>query len=101
MSKAAVDQLTSCAALELAPKGVRVNGVNPGVIVTDIHRRSGMTDDDYARFLERQRTVHPLGRVGGVDEVAQSIAFLASGDAAFITGEHLHIDGGRHAACLR
>jgi len=102
MSKAALDQMTSCTALELASKGVRVNSVNPGVIVTEIHKRGGMSDDDYAKFLEHQtETAHPLGRVGDVEEVAQAIAFLASGNASFITGEHLHLDGGRHATCLR
>ena len=49
MSKAAVDHLTRSVALETAGRGVRVNAVNPGVIVTDVHRRSGMTDDQYAK----------------------------------------------------
>ena len=47
MSKAAVDQLTRCSALELAGRGVRVNAVNPGVIVTELHRRAGMDADKY------------------------------------------------------
>ena len=101
LSKAAMDQMTRCTALELAPKGVRVNSVNPGVIVTEIHKRAGMSDDEYAKFLEDSKTAHPLGRVGDAEEVAQAIAFLASSNASFITGELLHIDGGRHAACLR
>jgi len=100
-SIAAVDQMTSCTALELAAKGVRVNSVNPGVIVTGNQKRAGMSDDAYAKFLERSRTTHPLGRVGDAEEVAQGIAFLASSNASFITGEHLHVDGGRHATCLR
>jgi len=100
LSKAAVDQLTRCTALELASKGVRVNSVNPGVTVTEIHKRAGMSDDEYAKFFERSKTTHPLGRVGDVEEVAQAIAFLASSSVSFITGELLHIDGGRHAACL-
>jgi len=101
MAKAAVDQMTSCTALELAPKGVRVNSVNPGVIVTEVHKRGGLSDDAYAKFLEHSKTTHPLGRVGDAEEVAQAIAFLASSNASFITGEHLHIDGGRHATCFR
>lgn len=96
MAKAAVDQMTSCTALELASKGVRVNSVNPGVIVTEVHKRGGLSDDDYANFLERCKTSHPLGRVGDPEEVAQAIAFLASSNAAFITGEHLHVDEGRN-----
>src|SRR5688500_8378505 len=77
VSKAAVDQLTRCAALELAPKGIRVNAVNPGVVVTQIHRRGGMSEDDYAAFLEHSKTTHPLGRVGDAEEVADLILFLA------------------------
>ena len=101
MSKAALDQMTKCTALELASKGVRVNGVNPGVIITEVHKRAGMSDDVYAEFLEHSKTSHPLGRVGQADEVAQAIAFFASSNASFITGEHIHIDGGRHATCFR
>jgi len=100
MSKAAVDQMTRCIALELASKGVRVNSVNPGVIVTEAHKRAGLSDAAYAEFIERAKSMHPLGRVGDVEEVAQAIAFLASNHALFITGEHIHIDGGRHATCF-
>ena len=64
VSKAGVDQLTRCAALELAPKGVRVNAVNPGVVVTEIHKRGGMSEENYEKFLEHSRTTHPIGRVG-------------------------------------
>ena len=101
MSKAAIDQMTSCTALELASKGVRVNSVNPGVTVTEFHKRAGLSDETYATFLEHSKSTHPLGRAGDPEEVAQAIAFLASSNASFITGEHLHIDGGRHATCFR
>lgn len=101
MSKSAVDQFTNCVALELADRGVRVNSVNPGVIVTDIHRRGGMDDKAYAAFLEHSKTTHALGRAGNVIEVAESIAFLASERASFITGVQLPVDGGRHAICPR
>ena len=101
VSKAGVDQLTRCAALELAPHGVRVNAVNPGVVVTNLHRRSGVTEDSYAAFLERSRETHPLGRPGDADEIAELIVFLASDRAAWITGETISIDGGRHLTCAR
>ena len=77
MSKAAIDQMTSCTALELAAKGVRVNSVNPGITDTAIYKRGGMSDDDIAKLRERCKTTHPLGRIGNVEDVAQAIAFLA------------------------
>jgi NAD(P)-dependent dehydrogenase (short-subunit alcohol dehydrogenase family) len=101
VSKAGLDQLTRCAALELAPKGVRVNAVNPGVVVTEIHKRGGMSDENYAAFLERSKTTHPLGRVGMASEVAELILFLASERAAWITGATYSIDGGRANTCAR
>jgi NAD(P)-dependent dehydrogenase (short-subunit alcohol dehydrogenase family) len=101
VSKSAIDQLTRCAALELAPRGVRVNAVNPGVTVTNLHRRSGMTEEQYAAFLERSKETHPLGRAGQADEIADLIVFLASDKAGWMTGETIPIDGGRHLTCAR
>lgn len=101
VSKAAVDQLTHCAALELASKGVRVNAVNPGVVVTSLHRRGGMSEEAYAAFLEHSKTTHPLGRVGQPEEVAELIYFLASPRAGWITGGSYPIDGGRSQTCAR
>ncbi len=101
VSKAGVDQLTRCAALELASKGVRVNAVNPGVVVTNLHRRSGVNEENYAAFLERSKETHPLGRPGVPEEIAELIAFLASDRAGWITGETISIDGGRHLTCAR
>lgn len=101
VSKAGIDQLTRCAALELAPRGIRVNAVNPGVVVTNLHRRSGMAEDAYAAFLERSRGTHPLGRPGEANEIAELIFFLASQAASWITGETIAIDGGRHLTCAR
>ncbi len=100
-SKSAVDQLTRCAALDFAPKGVRVNAVNPGVVVTNLHRRSGMAEDQYAKFLERSKETHPIGRAGQPEEIAQLILFLASERSGWITGETIAIDGGRHLTCAR
>lgn len=101
VSKAALDQLTRCAALEMAPLGVRVNAVNPGVTVTNLHRRSGMAEPQYAAFLERSKETHPLGRPGQPEEVADLIVFLASDRAQWMTGETIPIDGGRHLTCAR
>jgi NAD(P)-dependent dehydrogenase (short-subunit alcohol dehydrogenase family) len=101
VSKAAVDQLTRCSALELAPKGIRVNAVNPGVIVTNLHKRGGMADEDYEKFLENSKKTHPIGRTGTPEEVADLIYFLASEKAGWITGATYEIDGGRSQTCAR
>jgi NAD(P)-dependent dehydrogenase (short-subunit alcohol dehydrogenase family) len=101
VSKAALDQLTRCAAIELAASGVRVNAVNPGVTVTNLHRRGGMGEEQYDTFLNRAKETHPLGRPGQPEEVADLILFLASQRASFITGETIAVDGGRHLTCAR
>uniref|UniRef100_A0A0A1XE75 Uncharacterized oxidoreductase TM_0325 n=1 Tax=Zeugodacus cucurbitae TaxID=28588 RepID=A0A0A1XE75_ZEUCU len=101
ISKMGLDQFTRCIALELAPKGVRANCVNPGVIVTNIHKRGGMDEETYQKFLEHSKTTHALGRPGTVEEVANAITFLASDLATFTTGTSLSVDGGRHAMCPR
>ena len=101
VSKAGVDQLTRCSALELAPKGVRVNAVNPGVVVTNLHRNGGMNEEAYAKFLEHSKDTHPLGRAGSPEEVAELILFLASDKAGWITGVTYSIDGGRAQTCFR
>lgn len=101
VSKAALDQLTRCASLELAAKGVRVNAVNPGVVVTEIHKRGGMNDEAYAAFLEHSKTTHPLGRTGRPEEIADLVLFLASEQASWITGATYSIDGGRAQTCAR
>lgn len=101
VSKAGVDQLTRCVALELAPKGIRVNAVNPGVVVSNLHKRGGMADEDYQKFLKNSKATHPLGRVGDAKEVAELIYFLASEKASWITGATYEIDGGRAQTCAR
>jgi NAD(P)-dependent dehydrogenase (short-subunit alcohol dehydrogenase family) len=101
VSKSALDHLTRCAALELAPKGVRVNAVNPGVTVSNLPRRGGMTDEAYEAFLVRSRETHPLGRPGQPDDIADLIVFLASDGAKWMTGETIPVDGGRHLTCAR
>lgn len=101
VSKSGMDQLTRCAALEMAPFGVRVNCVNPGVTITNLHKRGGMDEAQYAAFLQRSKETHPLGRPGQPEEVAALILFLASDAAAWMTGETIPVDGGRHLTCLR
>jgi len=102
MSKAALDHFTRCLALELAPFGVRVNSVNPAVIETEFQRNMGMSEETYQKFLDAARQSHAIGRVGKVDDVAKSIAFLASNDmSSFITGTILAVDGGKAIMCPR
>lgn len=101
VSKAALDQLTRCSALDFAPKGIRVNAVNPGVVVTELHRSGGMSEEAYAAFLEHSKTTHPLGRWGEASEIAELIFFLASEKAGWITGAIVSIDGGRALTCMR
>jgi len=101
VSKAGLDQLTRCAALELAPKGVRINAVNPGVTRTELHRRGGMDENAYQAFLEHSQTTHPIGRVGEAKEIADLIIFLISPHAGWITGVTYSVDGGRAQTCAR
>jgi len=101
VSKAAIDQFTRCTALELATKGVRVNAVNPGVVITNLHKRGGMEEKAYEEFLEHSKVTHPIGRPGTPEEVAELIYFLASDKASWITGATYAIDGGRGETCAR
>lgn len=89
-SKGAVDTLTIGLAKELGPKGIRVNAVRPGIIDTEIHASVGRP--------ERVKELGPacaLGRAGAADEVAQSIYWLISDDASYVTGSILDVSGGR------
>ena len=97
-SKGAIVSFTKTTAVDFAKQGIRVNSVAPAVIDTPLSRYSLSTakDPDAMRAWRIQR--HPMGRIGEVDEVARAIAFLASDEASFITGEVLMIDGGWTAA---
>ena len=96
MSKAALDQFTKCIALELAPKNVRVNSVNPATILTGFLNFLNMDEKAYEAFLEASKGRHALGRVGTVEETSNAIAFLACNElSSFITGTLLAVDGGR------
>jgi NAD(P)-dependent dehydrogenase (short-subunit alcohol dehydrogenase family) len=90
-SKHAVVGLTKAAALENARLGIRVNVVAPGVIDTDMG--AGFASDLKISMQEFGR-VHPVGRVGTPDEVANAVLWLCSSDASFVTGHTLMIDGG-------
>ena len=86
--------------MNLAPHGVRVNAVNPGVVVTELHTVTGAIPD-YAGFLERSKSTHPIGRVGRPEEVASLVLYLSSDEAGWITGACYSIDGGRALASAR
>jgi NAD(P)-dependent dehydrogenase (short-subunit alcohol dehydrogenase family) len=94
VSKAAVDMLTRCVALDLASHGIRVNAVNPGVVRTELHTVTGAVAD-YEAFVERSKTTHPLGRIGKPEEIADAILFLCSKQAGWVTGVTMPVDGGR------
>jgi NAD(P)-dependent dehydrogenase (short-subunit alcohol dehydrogenase family) len=100
-SKAAVDMIVQSAAIELAPKKVRVNAINPGVVVTELHTTAGLDPERYSAFLERSKSTHPLGRPGTAEEVAALACFLVSDEAGWITGQLASIDGGRALTSLR
>ncbi len=92
-SKGAIAMLTKTMAAELGPHGIRVNALCPGKIATQLQRDA--EDREYVARFERERI--PLGRSGTAEEVAAAYAFLASDEAAFITGELLVVDGGQLA----
>ena len=89
-SKAAVVGLTKSAALEFAPKGVRINAICPAIIETDMTEQIRGDEQSRAYLLSR----HPVGRFGQSEEVAASVLYLCSPEASFITGIALPLDGG-------
>jgi NAD(P)-dependent dehydrogenase (short-subunit alcohol dehydrogenase family) len=89
-SKAAVDALTLGLARELARDGVRVNSVAPGLVATDLHESSGISER-----LEKLAPTIPLGRAASPEEIAEAILFLLSDAASYVTGTVLRVAGGR------
>jgi 3-oxoacyl-[acyl-carrier protein] reductase len=89
-AKAGIIGLTKAVARELAPRGITANAVAPGFVETD------MTRDLPEKTREAMLAQIPLGRPGGVEEVAAAVSFLASDKAAYITGQVLHVNGGMY-----
>jgi len=90
-TKASVDAITSVLAKELAPRKIRVNAVNPGMIATEGVVSAGFHEGDMRKWIE---SATPMGRIGKVEEIASVVAFLASDAASYVTGETLHATGG-------
>ena len=94
VSKGAINQLTKVMSLNLVQHGIRVNGIGPGTILTELAKQAVMSSPE-ARHTILSRT--PMGRCGEPQEVASIAAFLASDDASYMTGQTLYVDGGRLA----
>jgi len=90
-SKAAVDAITRTLAKELGSRRIRVNSINPGMVVTEGVVSAGLDKGDFRQMLEAQT---PLGRIGQADDIAPAAVFFASDDSKWITGETLVIAGG-------
>ncbi|WP_322047939.1 glucose 1-dehydrogenase [Paraburkholderia sp. J67] len=90
-TKGAVDAITGSLARELGPRKIRVNTINPGVIVTEGAQSAGVIGSEFESSAVSQT---PLGRVGSPDDIASIAVFLASEDAKWLTGEHIIASGG-------
>jgi len=90
-TKAAVDAITRSLAKELGPRNIRVNAINPGMVETEGVHAAGFLESEFRKQLEAQT---PLGRIGQPHDIAPAVVFLASADAAWITGETLRVAGG-------
>lgn len=94
VSKAGLNMLSDHIAVEYGPRGIRSNTLMPGVIETELHRAVMDALPNGAELEEELRGRHPIGRFGGVEEVADACVFLCSGEAGFMTGANISIDGG-------
>ena len=93
-SKGGVEALTRQAAVEYARRGIRVNAIVPGTIMTEMNEGIMRDAPDGDAVMAGWVAMHPMGRIGQPEEVAAAIVFLASDEASFITGEVLRVDGG-------
>lgn len=94
MSKSAVDMFTKCLAIELGPKGIRVNCINPGGVRSNFGAAAMGSAEAYKAYEEALINSTLVKRYGEPQDIANAIAFLASNDASFITGVSLIVDGG-------
>jgi len=99
LSKAALDRLTKVTALELAEHGIRVNSVNTGHVITNLHGQAGWSEEEIRNYHEKIGKLYPLGRVAKPEEIANAIVFLTTDCSSFITGETLRVDGGLACTC--
>lgn len=90
-AKGAIDAITGVLSLELGPRGIRVNAVNPGLIETEGSHSAGAIGSDFQTWNEEQT---PLGRIGQVEDIAPIVSFLASDEARWMTGEIILASGG-------
>ena len=93
-TKAGIDAFTRALALELGPKGVRVNAIQPGLVRSEIWDATGMTPGDYEKLLADRAGKYPLRRTGEAEEIGAMVAYLASSKAAWITGAVIPVCGG-------
>jgi NAD(P)-dependent dehydrogenase (short-subunit alcohol dehydrogenase family) len=93
-SKAAIRQAVRSLATEFAPRQIRVNIISPGATETNFHSRGGMSAEAQKAYKERTASIIPLKRLGQPEDVAAAACFLLSGDAGYITGSELRVDGG-------
>jgi len=90
-TKAAVDAVTRSLSKELAPRKIRVNSINPGMVETEGVHAAGIAESDFRKQTEAQT---PLGRIGQPQDIAPAAVFLASSDSGWITGETMYLSGG-------
>ncbi|MEM9442520.1 MAG: SDR family oxidoreductase [Pseudomonadota bacterium] len=93
-TKAAVRSFARTLAAELGPQGIRVNSLSPGVVRTEFSKKVNLTEDAFDGFMQMVVAQAPLGREGTVEDMANAALFLASDEAAYITGSDIVVDGG-------
>ena len=94
-AKGAVRLMTKTDAIYYAPKGIRVNSVHPGTIMTELVRGMALdAPEGYEKYMEGRNRIHPIGHPGEPIDVAYGVLYLASDEAKFVTGAELYIDGG-------